>query len=354
MRSVTRILIAMDDGALLDKGEVARLQVCLRQLGDLLPDAVVDVTTPTPWLLRVHAPRAHPVTWSGAGDIRRSGSAGTRLRRSIPQVALSLALDIRADRVLRRTSWRPRRPSTTGTASGLGEFDFVIALGGAWLTNRDPSSTRRTLDLLAAAADAGLPTAVLAGTVGLLADPQLRRRTENILARVGPIALREPLVGARNLAELGVPSDRMVVTGDAALDLARDEPPIPMGRGIGVCAGLAEVANGEEFIGTIRRALHDSAASRGAPIVEMAVNQGDDDEYRATRRLTLGYPQVVREEWSSRSPAAILRRVSRVPDRRYGERLRRSPRVVTRHPRRVAHGLRRRHGGWSGDAVAVR
>ena len=186
----------------------------------------------------------------------------------------------------------------------------MIALGGAWLTNRDPSSTRRTLDLLAAAADAGLPTAVLAGTVGLLADPQLRRRTENILARVGPIALREPLVGARNLAELGVPSDRMVVTGDAALDLARDEPPIPMGRGIGVCAGLAEVANGEEFIGTIRRALHDSAASRGAPIVEMAVNQGDDDEYRATRRLTLGYPQVVREEWSSRSPAAILRRVA--------------------------------------------
>ncbi|MEW6583915.1 MAG: glycosyltransferase, partial [Actinomycetota bacterium] len=198
----------------------------------------------------------------------------------------------------------PPRPDLHGA-------DLVAALGGGWLTDVDPATTGRILDLLEAAADAGLPTVMFGQGIGPLDDPDLRRRAAEVLPRVDLIAVREPLAGQALLEGLGVSPDRIVLTGDDALELGRDEPPIPPGRAIGVTLRIASYAGVEDtVVPAIRRAVQGAAGRYGAPLVEFVISEFEDEDRRTTRLVTDGYPDVVREDRPSRSPAAILRRVA--------------------------------------------
>lgn len=325
-----RILLDNGEHALLNKGDIAMLQACLARLRVLRPDAEVHVVTASPWRLRLYAPSVHPVVWTGGAELRRAGRAGSAVRALLPPSLLGIAVDLHADRAgggLRRLarSLAARRAGdacdllpdgspTGGDPAGRPDLhgaDLVLALGGGWLTDVDSATTARILTLLETAADAGVATAMLSQGIGPLEDPDLRRRAADVLPRVDLIALREPLLGPRLLRELGVPPERVVVTGDDALELAADEPPIPLGRGIGVTLRFSRYSGlGEDRLLRLRRAVHAAAAERAAPLVEFVISEFDDEDRRATRLLTNGYPDVVREDRPSRPPAAIIRRVA--------------------------------------------
>jgi polysaccharide pyruvyl transferase WcaK-like protein len=70
--------------------------------------------------------------------------------------------------------------------------------------------------------------------IGPLGGPALRRRAAAVLPGVELIALREGLAGPGLLRDLGVAAERVVVTGDDAIELAYARGPADAGEDVGV------------------------------------------------------------------------------------------------------------------------
>ena len=148
----------------------------------------------------------------------------------------------RADRVLRRTAGigvpHRQRPDQR-LPEGVGDASLVLAMGGGYVDDVDPTQARRTLDLLEYAVDRRIPAAMLGQGSGPLEDPDLLAHAQRVLPRVDFISLREGLHGPEFLCELGVMPGRVMVTGDA-VDLAYGLRRHQTGAGLGVCLRRAD------------------------------------------------------------------------------------------------------------------
>jgi polysaccharide pyruvyl transferase WcaK-like protein len=101
-----------------------------------------------------------------------------------------------------------------------------------------------------------------------------------VLPRVGYIALREGLASPALMASLGVPAQRMTVTGDDAVELARGLAPAQLGIGMGFNIRIADYARvGTADQATVWETVRMAAAARSAPLVPVPIshNAREDD-----------------------------------------------------------------------------
>ncbi len=96
----------------------------------------------------------------------------------------------------------------------------MLAIGGGYVNDIDTYQTRRTLGLLEAAVAEGIPAALVGQGIGPLTSPDLVAEASRVLPRVDLIGLREGRRAPALLERLGVPAERVVVTGDDAIELA--------------------------------------------------------------------------------------------------------------------------------------
>ena len=328
-----------------NNGDLAMLTVTLGRLRRRWPASRIQVLTSSPALLRAYAPGAEPIgdgrlpTVAGLSPVGRLIGWLGPARVGPGAVALlhgrQHAFEPLLDRVRRRAAARRGcaavaesgapagvavdvdEPSASPTlpnnvAAQLPGASLVLALGGGYLTDVDPGQTLRTLGVLERAIKLGIPTALVGQGIGPLTDPALVAHARRILPEVNLIGLREGLKGPRLLAELGVPGERVTVTGDDAIELAHGLPPREPGADIGICLRVADyspvAAQAKEVVG---RMVRGAAARHDAALVPLIISEFHSEDRRSTMPLVAGYPRVIPPLGRFVPAAAVAARVSR-------------------------------------------
>ena len=122
--------------------------------------------------------------------------------------------------------------------------------------------------------------------LGPIETPSLRRVARDVLRRLDLLALRERLSGLPLLKELRVPLERVVVTGDDAIELARRYASGTAGDGIGINMRHATYSGvGVSDVENVRRALMGVAAKLQAPLVGVPISRvpGEEDSFTIER-----------------------------------------------------------------------
>jgi polysaccharide pyruvyl transferase WcaK-like protein len=308
-----RVLVENGEYWLNNKGDQAILDVSVRRCAERWPGARIGVLTSAPRLLQAYQPTAEPVwyqrggAWIGRGPLGFPAVADLLDRlgpaRTGPVLNGWDAAVARATRIRRRSS-PPPQPAPAGgrdlhrdggtLPDALAEASGVIAIGGGYLTDVDRSQTGRTLDLLEYATAQRIPTAMLGQGIGPLTDADLRERASRILPAVGLIALREGLRGPDLLRELGVGDDRIMVTGDDAVELGYGLRQDRLGAALGVCLRIADYSPvGEATRAAVRRGLAAAALEHRAPLAPVPISEHAAEDRRATLPLVEGAAEVL-------------------------------------------------------------
>ena len=144
--------------------------------------------------------------------------------------------------------------------------------------------------------------------IGPLTDPVLCARARSVLPRVDLIAVREERASRPLLRSLGVPSGRIVVTGDDAIELAYRPERSGFANGLGVnvrLAGYSQVS--EPDLEPLRRVLRQAAESRDARLVPMPIaTLASESDASAIATLLTGCSNVFDSQKPATSPADIL------------------------------------------------
>ena len=258
---------------------------------------------------------------SGGGTGRPGPTAPTRATQAAagpsagrpPQAA---AVDTRAPRARRRLRQRnpplPTGPLHPGSAAAAAQSSLVLALGGGYLTDAGRTQTVRVLNLVEHACHAGVPVALVGQGLGPLDDPGLQARAAQVLPKVGLIALREGRQGPQILDRAGVAAERVLVTGDDAIELAYHARIDEIGSDIGFClrvAGYAPVSAGVADL--VGRAVRSAAAERTAALVPLIIAEYRSQDRRSTLPLVRGCADVIAPLPRYVHPIEIARRVAR-------------------------------------------
>ena len=247
VRRPFRILVEPSDFVLLNAGDSAMMQIALARLTAIWPDAVIQVLTDDPDQLAVYCPQVQPLLAAGRHAWIRSGESNPALDRRLLDRGKALFGSFR--RKLRpigdSSAKRLARLNTTSVTTAQSDAvncyleavrraDLVIATGMGGITDTFPEYAFGLLRALDLAVNSGAMTAMVGQGMGPLERPDLVAIAERVLPKVDFMFLREGLYGLPLLKRLGVNPDRVVVTGDDAIELAhRRHPPV-----LGNCLGI--------------------------------------------------------------------------------------------------------------------
>jgi colanic acid/amylovoran biosynthesis protein len=284
-----RILIDSGSYHALNVGDVAMLQTGIERLRELWPSASIAAVTSAPRTLAIHCPGVNAVPLVGRvlflGD-RFFGRAAQfvpgalrhhlahfedRLRRDWPNALSSLIA------VKRALALRPDYSAPRAYVRAVEHADLVIATGAGVFADPFVENAMGVLATLEEAQRLNTPTALMGQGIGPLTNDTLARRMAHVLPRVDVIALRERRESVRLLTSLGVSPDRIIVTGDDALEPAQRRTPRQLGGAIGVnvrVAGYAGVSGSD--VDAIRPAVQRAAMRLVAPLVPVPIAHHPD------------------------------------------------------------------------------
>lgn len=271
-----RILVEQSAYTFDNLGDIAMLQVGVARLRECWPAAEVGVITRDPAALVAAAPAVTPVVFSGVE---------ARLIKMLPPplwagLAPLERLSRPGDPVWRQLQARVRASGYQGPllhlADALRRADLLVVTGGGFINDTFDWHADLTLSLLNLAHQRGTPAALFGQGLGPLNSSGLRAKAGPALGRAVGIGLREGEEGPQILASLGVGGERVVVTGDDAIELAYGSRAAGLGNAIGVnlrVAAYSGVALGAAA--GLRQALADAAARYGAPLIAVPIAIGD-------------------------------------------------------------------------------
>ncbi|HEX8067188.1 MAG TPA: polysaccharide pyruvyl transferase family protein [Thermoleophilaceae bacterium] len=277
-----RVVIDPGSHHVLNLGDVAMLQVALDRLGELWPDAHLDVLTTDPDALARHCPRARPLP--AAGRYELVGAAG------------------------------PPGDAARAYLEALEAADLLVVAGRGGVCDAFLGESLEILDELEAALSRGTPVALVGHGIGPVRDAALAARAASVLPRASLVAVRERRIAVPLLERLGVAPERIVVTGDDAIEpawAARPAERSPTGIGLSLRAtaytGLAEAE-----LAAVERAVRAAAARHRSEVVPVPISLYPSDAEAETVARVAGAAAAGRDaeaETASEPPAAEPRTV---------------------------------------------
>jgi len=290
-------------------GDLAMLQVALRRLKALWPDAAFRVLTDKPDELKIHCPEVEPVPWRGckrwlhAGALPRFFFPDIRpeTRRRFPIIRKNLPS-------LARLLFPPDGRAAREFAGALFNSDLLVLSGSGMITDEFCLNALRMLDTFEAAIRCGIPTAMLGQGLGPIRNEELFRRAARVLPRVRAIFIRERSANLPLLQKLGVPGENIFITGDDAIEPAFHERPAAPGNCLGVnlrLAGYAALDAG--ILKTIRAPLAEKARQLGTTLAGIPILIGGRSSDVQTLRQLLGDVDAGN---GLDTPLKIIRRIS--------------------------------------------
>jgi colanic acid/amylovoran biosynthesis protein len=284
-----RILIDSGSYHCLNVGDVAMLQAGIERLRELWPSASISAVTNSPEGLARQCPGVKAVPLGGRVAFMTDRWLG-RADRWLP-ASLARALDALHDRTRRR--W------PTGLAAIIGgkrllalrrasfaalrwvravrQADLVVTTGAGVFTDAFVENANGVLDTLEFALRHNASAAALGQGIGPVSDARLLRRMADVLPRLALIALRERRESAQLLDAVGVRPERVIVTGDDAIEMARRAAAAEIGSGIGVNLRVARYAGVTAAgVEAIRPGVRRAAEILGAPLIALPIAHHSD------------------------------------------------------------------------------
>jgi polysaccharide pyruvyl transferase WcaK-like protein len=308
--AIVQILIDHSGYELRNLGDASMLQVCVRRMQEAFPAARVDVITTAPERLEALCPGTLPV---------RSSLVDKPGVRALPQsggLALEQAWKA-CGPYLVHSPGRPSRSSARDSSvlQAIRRADAVVAAGGGYLTDAWWWHAAGVLSVLRAAQRLGKPTAMFGQGLGPLTNTAIRRQASTVLPGLRVLGLRERVTGVPLAEELRMPSDRLAVTGDDALEMATmatPDPPLDQDV-LGVNVRLADYTNlSFSEVGALRTVIAELATDRPIALQALPISRhADSDDLASTAQLLAGLSprQLVLEEITT--PAALIHATAR-------------------------------------------
>jgi polysaccharide pyruvyl transferase WcaK-like protein len=210
-----------------------------------------------------------------------------------------------------------RRGDTTALAelerfhSRIAQADLVIVTGMGGITDAFPEYAEGVLHTLALATHEKRYTAMVGQGFGPLRNPRLRALARGILPRLDLIAVREERASVPLLLSLGVSSDRIVVTGDDALETAYALRSDRLGDHIGINLRISDyTAIGTSTVPALQTALRNIAHRSGAAFVPVPISHVPGEADLASIRLLIEDVHVSATEGND-GPEAVMRLLHR-------------------------------------------
>jgi polysaccharide pyruvyl transferase WcaK-like protein len=305
-------------------GDVAMLQAGVERLRALWPDASIAAVTHASESLAAYCPGVEPIRFSDHAAFfghRFFGRADRLLPRPVRDALTSV-----------EHGWRRKWPAGLGTliaakravarkdhaaplryVRALQRADLVLATGGGIFTDAFTENALAVLATLEFALDRHSPTALMGQGIGPVSNATLKRRMAEILPRVNLIAVRERLESVRLLHALGVAPERIIVTGDDAVEMANRCAPPAVGTAIGVNVRMAGYSGiNAQALRVIREVLQRAAARLEARLEPVPIAQHPDaHDGVAIHELLAGYGNAGAVATDVRTPADIITTISR-------------------------------------------
>jgi colanic acid/amylovoran biosynthesis protein len=150
--------------------------------------------------------------------------------------------------------------------------DLVISSGGGFLTDAFPWQVDGVHCTFMLAKKFGKPFALMGQGIGPLDGHRLRTLTREFLTDAGLIGLREGVGGTSILKELGITGDKVIVTGDDAVQLGYSRHKPVVGDGLGINIRLASYSRVKpEDVNRLRTILRDIVKELGTSFVPLPV-----------------------------------------------------------------------------------
>lgn len=281
-----RFLVESGTYAIDNLGDIAMLQRTVWRLRQSFPDARIAVVTERPERLARVLPEVEPIPatpwfrlrvvpvprrWEWKPIVRRIRWREKLMAGRMPRLA-------RAGKRMDHWADRPERDAADRFYQSVRAADAVVAAGGGYINDHYHEHAWKVFATLNLAQGFGKPTAMFGIGLGPISRHDLVWHGGAVMRRLSLLALREAELGPAEAAKLGVPADRIMVTGDdaAAVAAAHAAPPAEQRRDIGVNLRIAVDAEvPDEALPRIRSAVAAVAEPRGARLVPLIIRTAD-------------------------------------------------------------------------------
>ncbi|HSL43691.1 MAG TPA: polysaccharide pyruvyl transferase family protein [Anaerolineales bacterium] len=300
-----KILVEPSDYTLFNIGDTAMLQIAVKRLKALFPDSAIKVFTRDPQALKFYCPDAIPISaprrlegrytlapvykYLEQDRITRYLCSFVRIfRHRVPAMAKYVI-----EHLLKESEHLSEELQRYLRA--VAEADLVVVSGMGGITDNFLLYAHGLMDTLGLAIYFGVPTAMLGQGIGPIKNPQLISRSTEIFPYVRLFSLREGRAGPSLLKSLGVSPERILVTGDDAIEVAYRLRSETLGNGLGVNLRAADYSQVDRLlIRRIRPVIQKFASLNRAPLIPVPISRVSGEEDLASiRHIVVGYRNVL-------------------------------------------------------------
>jgi colanic acid/amylovoran biosynthesis protein len=267
-----RILVEPSDYVLRNAGNMAMLRTAVSRLIQKWPNALIQVLSDEPDALQAFCPEVTPLLSAGRQYWLQMVRVPERFPRMVQHHALELV------KVLWRCKlgWQNRaalaklREFTNAVANA----DLVIVTGMGGITDAFPEYATNLLETLALAVRCRRYVAMVGQGFGPLHTPKLVARARVVLPHINFIGIREDRASLPLLLSLGVASDRVMTTGDDAIEMVYRLRSDSLGEGLGVNLRIADYSGVDKsFLEPLRQVLRDATRAHRVPMVPLPISR---------------------------------------------------------------------------------
>ncbi len=291
------------------------LHTAIRRVVDLCRDAQIELLKPHPAFEKAYE---HAGVESVNGEQRKSWRLQRpiwhRLDQAMPGIMDRLSISYpRLKEGILRAKMNTMGYDTHARDKFLRRFeqaDALLVSGGGFITDLFRSS-ERVLNIILLARSRNTPVYMFGQGIGPIRNSRLWEKAKRVLPEVQQIALREKKFSRPILQRLGVPDDRIGVTGDDAVALAYDERPQSLGECIGVNLRVAYYSEvSESVVGRLASVLSDISASCEAPLLPVPIAyEGESSDVNTIRAIFSAAGVESDGGRSLKSPEEVIRQI---------------------------------------------
>jgi polysaccharide pyruvyl transferase WcaK-like protein len=293
-----------------NSGDRAAYQVLEMRLRHFWPDAEISWITLDPRLIQQTIPSAIPFTleqrhhWQLFTSIQKpkapgvSGLISNWLGRSYPNKVQRTLLDTLSD--------------INVFMEKISEADLVVGLGGGALSDHFPEHARGLLDTLEAGLVFEKPVALLSAGFETISNQSLLEKCKRVLPRLQLITCREPSIGPAMLSNLGVPDERVYITGDQAVELAYHLRPDQPGLAIGVNLRQSTYSEiDEKPIEIIRAVVQEAGYKYQVPLLGAPISIFGPSDVESIQKIIAGYRGFADSGEKLDGPELVIRQIGK-------------------------------------------
>ena len=312
-------------------GDVAMLQVTVSRLQSLWPDAVIEILTNAPDKLVELCPNTFPVSPNGRQqwfsplvspddkypeDLKKLSHKKHIFLLEIED-KLCYYFPFLADFLLKiklRKNQKAIR-EIQAFVEAVSTSDLVVASGGGYITDLWGEWSHEVLNTLAFAAKLGKSTAILGHGLGPIENPRFYRKAKFVLPSLSLISIREKKASLPLLDSMGVLSNRIITTGDDAIELAYNARNPKVGKGIGINLRIANYSSiNQESLEIVRSTLQNIAKKKDSPLVSIPIlryhiDPNAESDIITIQQILAGFDNVFDQGNNLDTPLKVIEQV---------------------------------------------